>query len=226
MKLLLSSKKLRNNTFFLDESINGKYRLLSFTATNNIFNVNDNNNQIYITEGTTPYEITLTNGYYTIDELKSHLQDKMSASLTGTITITINDITNKFTITDTNSYYFTFGTNTNNSANALLGFNETDQTLSTSHTSDNCVDLNSVKQIFINITQNDDRCVKGIDYFSTSLIIQNDSNFGELFRYIKNDNFEQFVKFNNTKSLEIKIHDLDNNDIELNSDYILIFEKC
>ena len=52
MKLYLHSSKASNNIFTLDQTINGSWKLLHFSATNNLFNVNDTNNKIYFNDGT------------------------------------------------------------------------------------------------------------------------------------------------------------------------------
>ena len=224
--LILDSNKATNNIYNLDKKIEGRWRLLSFVSTNNIYNVNDNNNKIYWNENGGNLTTTLTNGCYNYTDFATHLSTQLNASASGTITISFNENTRKLTISnDTHNFYFTFGTNTSNSARVLLGFNETDGTNSTSQTSTNPIDLNTYKNIFINIKQNNNRNVEGIDFFNTSFVINGTGTFGDTFRYINNDNFSQYVKFRNIKQVEITIHDLNNNSITLNSEYQLILQK-
>ena len=72
-KLYLNSTKGNNNVFKLDKRINGSWKLLSFEMTNNLFNVDDSNNKIYINENNTDGTITLNNGFYAINSLQSEL---------------------------------------------------------------------------------------------------------------------------------------------------------
>ena len=224
--LFLDSNKATNNIYTLDKKIEGNWRLLTFVCNNNIYNVNDTNNKIYWNEEGADEVATLTNGYYNDTDFISHVATQMNAESPGTITTSFNSNTRKLTITnDSLSFYFTFGTNTSNSARKLLGFNEEDGTTGYSQTSPNPIDLNPYKNVFINIKQNNNRNVEGIDFFNTSLVINGLGTFGDTFRYINNDNFSQYVKFRNTKQLEITIHDLNNNNITLNSEYQLILQK-
>lgn len=224
MKLYLHSSDTTNNKFKLDEPISGLWKLQSFCCTNNIFNVNNNNNKIYINENGTDYTVTLTNGYYDFNSLQSHLQTQITSTISGTMTVTTDSNTNKYTFSNTITFYFTFGTNTTNSARKLIGFNQIDGTTSTTQTSDNPIDLNNHKSFFINISENDDRDIIGTSYFNTSLFISGEGGFGDIIRYKNVDNFNQFVKFRNTKTLEFSFHDINNNTIDLNSDYEIILE--
>ena len=224
MKLFLTGTS-NNAIFSLDNPIGGKWRLLSFCFTNNLYNINDNNNKIYINEGGTDYTITLTNGYYDSNDLTTELSSKLNAGLTGTIGVSLNSNTRKFTITNTKSFKFTFGANTTSSARKLLGMSAVDDTSGTSHTSDNPIDLNTHKNIFINIRENNHRDIISTSHFSTSLVINGLGSFGETIRYNNHDNFDQYLKFRQTKSIKIRTHDMNNNDINLNSDYSIILEK-
>ena len=227
MKLYLDSTKSNNNRFTLDKPIDGIWELISFVCTNNLFNVNSYNNKVYFNENGTDRTATLTLGNYYITDLKTELTTAINNVASATFSVTIDNNTNKYTFTNGSStnFYFTFGTNTSNSARKLLGMNATDGTNATTQTSDKPVDLNTYKNMFINISENNDRNVTGQSYFNTSLIINGTGSFGEILRYVKNDNFSQYVKLHNTKNIEIKIHDIDNNVIDLNSDYVLILEK-
>lgn len=224
--LVLNSNNARDNIHYLDEAIVGKYKLLSFVFTNNLHNVNDYNNKIYLNENGTNRVVTLTNGYYDTTDFVTHLATQLNLTLAGTVGVSLNNNTNKLTITNTLNYYFTFGTNTDNSARKLLGFNASDGSSTTSHTSDIAIDLNTCKNVFINILENDSKNVNGVNYFNTSLVINGLGNFGELVRYIDKDNFDQYIHIKNTKSLKITTHDINENNIDLNSDYTIIFKKC
>jgi hypothetical protein len=225
-KLYLDSSSITNNTFKLDEPIIGKWKLLSFTATNNLYNVNDTNNKIYLNESGIDYIIILNDGYFDISDLKDEITSEMNSIISGTISITNDTNTNKFSFTNTLNFYFTFGTNTENSARILLGINESDNDNDTIQVSDVPIDINTCKNIFIDISDNLNKLIVGTSYFNASLVINGLGTFGEILRYIDKDNFDQYINVKNTKEIKITIHDKNNNDIELNSDYSIIFEKC
>ena len=226
MKLLfLDSNKATNDVFTLDNKIRGTYQLLSFTSTNNTYNVSDNNNKIYWNENGTDKTTTLTNGYYNTFDFGTHLSTQLNNSSVGTVTVTLDDNTGKLTITDTLNFYFKFGTNTMFSARMLLGFDAVDGTNASTQTSDNVIDLNSCKNIFISISQDNNHNIRGIDFFDSSFVINSSVDFGETLRYINRDNFDQFVRFRDTKNLTVSFHDSNNNSIDLNSEYQIILKK-
>ena len=224
--LYLNSINAINNRFTLNEPIQGIYKLVSLSFTNNIYNVNDNNNTIYLNENGTNIQCTLTNGFYNTTDFVNHLSTLLNNNLTGSVSVSLNDNTNKLTITNTITFYFTFGSNTNNSAFKLLGFNSQDGTTNTTQTSDNCIDLNTHKYIFLDISEDYALNVDGTGSFNTSLIINGNGNFNEIVRYTAKDNFEQCVSFNNTKNITYNFHDADYNDINLNSHFEIILQKC
>ena len=224
--LFLDSEKAQsNNIFVLDKMISGVYKLVSFTYTNNIYNVTDNNNKIYWNENGINKETMLDNGYYDSSDFTSHVLSKLGTDGSGTINVSLDSNTRKFTITNSLNFYFTFGSNTKNSARRLLGFNAEDGSNNTSQTSNNVIDINTCKNVFITIEQDDHRLIEGIEFFNSSLVISGSSDFGETFRYIDIDNFGQYIKVKKTKRLKLLFHDTSNNSINLNSEYQIILKK-
>ena len=225
--LLIDSNDLNtDNQLTFDNKIKGDYELESFVFTNNIYNVDGTNNKVYINENSSNLTATLTNGFYDSDDFRTHLQTQMNAVCSGTISITLNDNTGKLTISnDTHNFYFTFATNTTNSAKKLLVFNESDGTNASSQTSDVAIDLNTHKCFFINIDENNNKNIDAPSYFNTSLMIQATGSFSETSRYIKNDNFKQYVKFRNEKKIKFKIHDKNNNVLNLNSEWLMVLRN-
>ena len=105
--LFLDSSKASNNIYKLDKRIQGAYKLVGFVTTNNMFNINSYNNKIYWNENGTDRTTILTNGYYSADDFRSHLQTQMNADASGTVSVTLDDNNRKLTINDTNGFYFT-----------------------------------------------------------------------------------------------------------------------
>ena len=213
-----------DQTFTLDKPISGIWKLLLFNMTNNLFNVNDKNNKVYFNDGTNK-TATLRSGYYDINELKTELTTQINSVGSGVLTISIDSTTRKYTFNNTVNFYFNFGTNTENSARKLVGMNASDGTNSTSQTSDIPIDLNTYKSVFVKIAQDDQNDVFGVNYFDTSLILNGIGGFGDLYTYTADDNFDQFIKLINTKKLKFSFHDLNNNTIDLNSEYSILLEK-
>ena len=225
-KLYLHSTNSTNNVFNLDKKINGTWKLLSFNMTNNLYNVDNTNNKIYIDEGGTDREITLANGFYDINSLKTELTTALNNICTGTFTITINSNTRTYIFTSTANFGFAFGSNTSNTGRKLIGMSETDDTQTTSHSSDIPIDLNRHKNIFIRINEEDNNDVFSVSYFNTSLAINGNGTFGDSYTFVSDDNYNQYIRFKqNTKKISLNFHDMNNNTIELNSDYGILFEK-
>ena len=224
-KLYLHSVNSTNNTFDLDKKICGSWKLLSFNMTNNLYNVDNTNNKIYIDEGGTDRVITLTNGFYDINSLKTELTTEINNICTGTFTITIDTNTRKYTFSSTGNFGFSFGSNIENSARKLIGMNASDDSQTTSHSSDIPIDLNKHKNLFIRIREDENNDVFSVSYFNTSLAINGNGSFGDLYTFTSDDNYNQLVRFKHTKKLKLSFHDVDNNIVALNSDYAILFEK-
>ena len=224
--LYLHSSQGTNNRYTLDNAIEGVYKLISFSCTNNIYNVDDTCNKIYFNENGINYETTLENGYYNYNDFVTECLRAISDVSLGSLTATRDSNTNKLRIINSLSFYFTFGSNTENSARKLMGFNEVDGTNSTLQVSDNPMDLNTHKSFFINISDNDNKNIEGIDFYRTSFIIQGEGGFGEILRYKINENIEQYIKFSRgVKNIDIKFHDLNQEVLDINSEYEIILKK-
>ena len=225
--LLIDSNDLNSdNQLTFDNKIQGDYQLETFVFTNNLYNVDDTNNKVYINENSNNLTATLTNGFYDSNDFRTQLQTQMNAVCSGTISITLDDNTGKLAISnDTHNFYFTFATNTTNSARKLMGFNQSDGTNASSQTSDIAMDLNTHKCFFVNIEENNNKNIDSPSYFNTSLLIQATGSFGETARHIKNDNFNQYVKFRNEKKIKFKIHDKSNNTLDLQSEWFMVLRQ-
>ena len=127
------------------------YNILEFYMTNSLYNVNLNNNKVYFTESSILKTATLTNGYYTQSELATQLQTQMNSAGSNTYTITFNSNTYQYTISSTGNFGFQFATNTTASARKLIGYSLANKTESTSSTSNNVIDLNPIKCIYIDL---------------------------------------------------------------------------
>ncbi len=139
----------------------------------------------------------------------------MNTSGGNTYTVTFDSNTYKYTISSTGNFGFQFATNTTASARKIIGYSLADKTEATSSTSDNVIDLNPIKSIYIDF-QADAR--KDIEFSNNvvSLAINDTSDFGSIIRYKLNENYHQKLKFHYEKEVKFKFYDQDFNNINLN----------
>ena len=111
------------------------------------------NTKIYIDVAATLYTATLTQGNYTPEELRVHMQTQINAAYTpdNLFTVTLSTLTSKYTITHASATFtMVFGTNTTASSASTIGFNAVDQTVAaTSQEGDNIYNLSYDDTIYI-----------------------------------------------------------------------------
>ena len=221
--ICIRSENKNGNIIQLDEQINGEFQLQRFIFTNNLYNVNNYNNIIYINVGSTDYQIPVPNGFYTYDSIISVLQTALLNG-TGTLfTITFDYNSRKFTFTAPSTFKFTFSTNTNNSIGDFLGFDE-DTVNNTTQTSNKTVDFNSIKIIFAQIEEDENK-TSLTNYLQSSFFIHaQGSNFGNVISYPQNvSDYTPILQFSNINRLKINFYDINNNKININ-DWILFLK--
>ena len=78
-------------------------------------------------------------------------------NVTGeSFSVTGNSTTKKLTFTNAAAFYFTFGTNTTNTAKDIIGISG-NTTSNTTYTSDVCCDLNPIKSFFCEIREDNSK---------------------------------------------------------------------
>ena len=182
----------------------GTYEMLSFNSRNNVYNVDDSNDEIYYIEEGTSGElgpVTIVHGYY-VDE--TALIVAVEAALnggsgTGVYTVTYNSLTNIFTVTVATATDFTFTWGTNIAqpiANLLLGFTAVDSASSLiAQTGDIGADLDPHSNLLIDITEDALKNVTLVDGTEHSLIVPLDAAYNEEIDGMKNQTFNQTVQF-------------------------------
>ena len=224
MKLVLKSegRKVGSSSlgrFDLDDIVSGRFKLVGFYMTDNIYNVTTKNNKVYTSAGT----YTIPVGYYpTALDMAKTIEDSGDG-----YTITQHSRTNKLTFVST-SFSFTWGTNKTNSARKLLGFTEQDTASNTTHTSDIAPDICPHKVIFVDIDQVRRKSINSPNYFSTTFALSGSSSFGGVLRVTKNDSFSQYIHFDkNTRHIGYRFHDADGHELDLNgSEWFMILESA
>jgi hypothetical protein len=177
------------------------------------YSINENNNVLYFLSNSINTTITIDTGNYNINQLI----DALKIQLGALYTITYNTIKNKITITNS-TYEFTIFSN--GTLNKALGFSQTQNTVSISRTatSQDCVNLNSIRAINIDIdmpTYNINVAQKlNQNILATIPVIT--QPFG-MINYINQNNFRINMYMNKMESIRIKLLDNANNLLNMNN---------
>lgn len=188
-------------TLRIEPAIGGfdKIELLSFSVPNIQYNIDNSNNKVYFTDGVTDWTATLTSAAYNYITLPIALKDVMDTISGLTFTVTYDESTFKITIAvSSGTFGFTFGTNTTDSAAAVLGFFEADTALAASHTSDNSLNL-SLPPYFYIYSPELGRHVSssGRDDFGT-WIVPNPGNSGDIVNFTMFSQYQLLESFQHT----------------------------
>ena len=227
MFFVFKSDDVENGVISTRNHLQNVYRLHSFTFTNDIYNVTNNNNILPYQEGASYYALELTNQYGNGNDIATDIASKINAVTAGTATVVYSAVTGKFTISNTTNFYLKFGDVTTNTCEKLLGFSQTNTSDNTSATSDKIADLVSFKHIYIKIDEDKIQAVRNHNYKENSFIIQANSSFGDKCCYMsKNNDIEpQLIRFSNPiKRLTINFYDELNSSITINN-WVLTFCK-
>lgn len=180
----------------------GTYEMLSFNSRNNVYNVDDSNDEIYYDEdaGGELGPVLIPHGYYTSEaSLAAAVKTTMDAGGAGTYTITHNALTNLFTVAVAGgaaAVQLTWNTNINNPiANLLLGFSSVNTASAASLTGDIGADLDPHSNLLINIAEDSLKNVTLVNGTEHSLIVPLDAPYGDEINGMKNQTFNQTVNF-------------------------------
>ena len=218
--IVLDSKNATGNagegTIKIQESIQGKWYVESFSCFNSFYNVNSNNNTIVWNENETDKMSTLTIGSYTGSQLASELATKLTADGVEIYTGTYDSKTGKITISNPSLTFYLDFTTTNN--HSLFGFTQGVSNSGISLTSPNVCDLSPIKHIYMKINDNDTDIISSSNYFHASLDFNDNSTFGDVMRYKSKDSYLPFIlSFDRpTKLIKYKFIDIDQNEIDFN----------
>lgn len=177
----------------------GTYEMLAFNSRNNVYNVDDGNDEIYFDEGAAELgPVLIPHGYYTTEAaLAAAVKIVMDAVSGTTYTIAYNSLTNLFLFTPA-AGNFAFNWDTNSAqpiANLLLGFNEVDGVAAATQLSTRGVDLDPHSQLIINITQDGLKNVTLVSGTEHSLLVPLDVAYGAELDSLKQQTFDQSIAF-------------------------------
>lgn len=196
-----------NNTIRKYSNMDMLIKLNSFTFTNTIYNINDNNanfNYSFFGVGLGAFfNVRVTNGNYSIDDLITNL----NLRCVNDLNFTFNSTTLKITINSLRANTNFRLVDVSNSIYKVLGFNETiNETLHNSITSPSIINLNTNTSLNIILDNIKFQCnsVKNqqVNIFENIPII---SSFGEIQTYITNDNFNFLIDDDNINSISVNI---------------------
>ena len=119
------------------------FRLIRAIIPNTAYTINDMNNTLSFTISSTNYTQTLTNGYYTLDNIINSFPTSGSNKILQSM-ITNDSTTHKFTINyGSNIIYNWLTSDKTKNAARLFGFYPTTSAIGTSHTSDFVPDMSN-----------------------------------------------------------------------------------
>ena len=179
----------------------GTYEMLSFNTRNDVYNVDDTNDEIYFDEGGLELgPILIPHGYYTSpSDLADAIKIIMDIAGAGVYTITFNSLTNLFTfsmIGGSGVFAFNWGTNgLQPIANLLLGFTAIDGVDNSSQTSDRGIDLDPHSNLLVRIDEDSLKNVTLVNGTEYSLIIPLTASYASEQDGLKNLTFNQTIRF-------------------------------
>lgn len=196
----------------------GTYEMLSFNSKNNVYNVDDSNDEIYFDEGAAELgPVLLPHGYYTTAaNLGAAAKIVMDAVSGTTYTIAHNVLTNLYTFTPAaGTFAFNWGTNSAQpQANLLFGFDEVDGVLAATQVSTVGADLDPHSNLLVDITEDSLKNVTLVDGSEHSLIIPLNVPYGANMEAMKNETFNQTVQFVNPMN-QLNVQLLDGSGVAL-----------
>jgi hypothetical protein len=207
--------------------LDGEYVLQNVIVPNTCYNINSRNNTFILFEDSTNKDITLDQGNYTVASLISEIQNKLDAASVGyqTFSVSFDTANGLIKITGTLPFQLIFP----DSTTALTyGFDNLTTVMGTIVTADNIVDLSYPLSIGIDIDESDkDNYLNPKTNSSSSLYVPFNVSFG-VYKNLSRDEFRQTIKFNNVRTLHIRIvNTSDNTAIDLHgSNYEMLLCKC
>jgi len=221
-----TSSTSQSFTLGLQETLYGTYELVSFSMSNNLYNVvSGENDKLYLNHSTEGNKtITLTPGKYEGSTLATMLKTVMDAGMSGGITFTVSysSTTGKITFTPSaGTFKFTFSTNTSASCRKIIGKNEVDDTTASAQTSDNPIELRLHDNIAIKVAQDSNQHITLLNGLEASIMIPIDNNVSfnsGVIQYQRNKGFNQYLTFGSTITyIDITVYSQDGDALPLNS---------
>lgn len=204
-----------------------KFKLVAGIIPNTQYIINGNNNILSLTYSSTNYNASIAIGNYTSSTLSTALQTALNNANvpSTTFTITNNSTTSTYTLNSTNAVSYNFSNNP--SLAKILGFSNVNTSSSTSLTSTNSYRVNTTTLYKIHIKEIQSQYDTNMDLNFNFIVLNNVNSNEYLYIYPDVNNVANEIDITydiNITNLHIKVYDENNNLIQLNNDYVLIFE--
>ena len=224
MEIIQSKNSNNNSNYELFDTLSGNYVLETFQVTNNFYNIYSWNKKIYIFVNGNNYEVDMIEGHFTFSQLPSMIQTVLNDATGESFIVNGNSNTRKLTFTNSNGFYFTFGTNTSNSGKNIIGISG-NTTSNITYTSDICCDLNTIKSFFCEIREDNSK-IFNTNTLTASFIITINEPFGNIIQYPKySGDSKVLLHFNDVRKLNIKFYTIDNKPLYINDEWFIILKK-
>lgn len=225
--LLIDSKDRTNNgtsqnfTVTLAENVQGTYEFVSFSMTNNLYNVVTNeNDQVHVNHSVDGNNtVTLTEGHYTTATLIVELETQLETISGVTYTVTFDSTNGKITVVPSSGNFgYRFSSVTTRTSRFILGKDAVDDTPVSSLEHDNPVDLRLHDNLAIKIAQDNNQHVTLPNGQEASVLVPIDEiPFGDTIHYKRNQGYSQFLTFSSSiSSLDIEVFAGDGDNAPLN----------
>ena len=166
------------------------------------YNVNDTNNVIYFTDGSTEYIATLVNGIYDAINILPAIKAAMeSTPYAGTITATYDDIAHLYLIESSTNISLQFGSYTSSSIASLLGYANVDTPLGLTHLANVVCNLSVPEYFFINLSGVNSN-VRTTNSENSTFIVFTNTNSGRVNYYFENTHYMSSSR-GNTHPLQV-----------------------
>jgi len=211
-------------------------RVLQFALPNTLYNVSSSysNNKMLWNRGGTDYSFTIPNGQYTISNLHTTIENGMNATDANNYDLTYSSTTFKSSISGTNAFTLNWSTNPSSSNGCYkeLGWNKSDTSSATSHTSQNAISLNDPVFIFMSLDLG-----SSINVMATTSSSSTSNHFTFLFPmteregnliFVDKDTLENVLHFPtaiNITEIKVKLYNKNNVLLDTNgSDWNMVWE--
>ena len=186
------------------------------------YNINENNNRIYLDEGTI-VQGTIPIGNYTSDALVSAVETELN-NITGSgrYNVSLDRLTNKLTVSALSNFKVPFGTN---SVNNVLGFDTTQfERYGTSFTASGMVNVNMIDSLHVSIGKSIQ--VESTDHQGCSLVIPVNKNQLDFIDYAPQEEFRQCITLQTRRNnINVVVRDGKHNILDLNGlDWYMVLE--
>lgn len=167
------------------------------------YNINSTNNKVYFNDGVN-CNFTIPTGNYSVYDFITALQTGFN-TVSANYIVTYSDVSMKITITGLIPFQLLFGTNTTNTGAYIMGFNNIDNVLALSQTSNNCIDLSLPLYICCDISEFETN-VKSTNDSSSTFVFVNKGNCGDILVYTEMSDYKQCTSIteSNIQNLHIR----------------------